>query len=474
MAFRTHRAIEGPLLRVLHAAPLAMVATLVLSAPIACVTAPDLGNSSGTAMGSWPEWLRLNPLIEVAEGHVDRATLGALKDAAKQMAKGHARDADQILAKSSEGPGRHWISVARANLAALSFTTCIRGVAWRLPNGEEEAPVRSVDFEATTRIEPGDISVESMLTNLDTAIASSAKESPLVVQARIARARATAFVASCAPNEDVASRARGILNSDLASLASRAHLTPDLAYIWAGVQMNAYSGTAARPFLLQAQAGGFDDPSVVYMLALIALEAREFGTADTLAEQASRRYAELGDKNQQAQSLFVRGEASRQSDDPATATTHYESALALVPNHVVAMIGLLRLKHDHNRIDALELLQQNIKTLLGSQTLADDNALQISEELEFFVINLNEELFLAELAREALVLEIERETDPIRRGLRYFYAATLDARLGDYAAAQGHAAMAEVEFSESPIKAPVDPRLFLDRLAEANATSRSW
>jgi hypothetical protein len=41
-------------------------------------------------------------------------------------------------------------------------------------------------------------------------------------------------------------------------LAAENHLTPDLAYMWAGVQMQTYSGAAARPFLLQALEGGFD------------------------------------------------------------------------------------------------------------------------------------------------------------------------------------------------------------------------
>ena len=49
--------------------------------------------------------------------------------------------------------------------------------------------------------------------------------------------------------------------------------------------MNEYSGAAARPFLLQAQEGGYRDPSVSYLLAVIALEQGDHDRADALERQ---------------------------------------------------------------------------------------------------------------------------------------------------------------------------------------------
>ena len=137
-------------------------------------------------------------------------------------------------------------------------------------------------YDPATKIGPGDLSVEALLTNLDDAIEAGKQSPALATQARIARVRVTGFVASCPANPEVEKRASGVMNSDLATLAAENHLTPDLAYMWAGVQIQAYSGAAARPFLLQALEGGFDDPSVTYMLAAIAFEQSELAEAETL------------------------------------------------------------------------------------------------------------------------------------------------------------------------------------------------
>jgi tetratricopeptide (TPR) repeat protein len=426
-------------------------------------------------MGSWSEWLDLSPLVEVAAGHVDRPTRDTLEEASKLLADGKARSADRVLARASDSSGRHWISVARADLAALNFTVCIRGVAWRLPDDREEALERRIDFDPETRIEAGDISVEAMLSNLDAALASGADDSPLTTQARIARARVTAFVANCSPNDDVASRANGILSSDLATLAAQAHLTPDLAYLWAGIQMSTYSGAAARPFLLQAKEGGFSDPSVTYMLAIIALDGREIEQADQLAKEAAEAYGTLGDRLQQAQCVFLRGEAALQGEKPELARGHFEAALEIVPDHVAAIVGLTRLELEADGAsEAAQALNDLLPRLMGAGELEAAQATEAAEaaeaaavaaNLEALVVMTNEDILLAEVCREALLTNIDAESDAMRRGLRYFFAATLDVRLGDYQAAQGHAGTAELEFEETGLPAPVNPREFLDRLA---------
>ncbi len=427
------------------------------------------GQAREIPMGSWPAWQDLGPLLVAAESHVDATSWQALEQAQLLLREGKPLAADRELAKLASGSSRRWIAVARADLAALYFTTCIRGVAWRLPEQVGER-ARTIDFDPATKIGPGDLSVEALLTNLDDALQAEAGGA-LATQARIARVRVTSFAASCPANEEVERRAVAIMNSDLATLAAENHLTPDLAYVWAGLQFQTYSGTAARPFLLQARDGGFDDPSVGYMLAMIAFEAREYAEAEQLAAAASDRYAEFGDPSQRAQCELLRGEVALASDRLADARTHFRSAIELAPTRVGALIGLTEVtRRDQGAPAAAEQLHGQIVTLTGSDDLDDRSAPVLADTLEALIIVANaSEIEIAQITREALLMTIDGETDPYRRGLRYFYAATLEVRLGDYEAARGHAITAQLEFEDSGLPVPdkADPRAFLDRLAEA-------
>ena len=423
-------------------------------------------------MGSWPAWQDLSPLLEVAESQVDAATFAALERARELLHEGKPRAADAALGEANRGVGRHWIAVARADLAAFYFQTCIRGVAWRLPAQLDEGLHREVDFDPATRIEPGDLSVEALLTNLDDAVEAGKQSPSLLTQALIARVRVAGFAASCPANEEVGRRAALVMNTDLATLAAEVHLTPDLAYLWAGVQMQTYSGAAARPFLLQALDGGFDDPSVGYMLATIAYEQGELDDAEALAAEAQERYAGVDDRSQQAQCAYLRGEIARAGQRWDPALGHYRQAIALDAQHTAAMVGIAAASL--GRGDALkagELLAKQIHTLMrGDEELDEPGALAVIDALESLVIVANADtLEVSQVTRDALLLNIDGQDDPFRRGLRYFYAATLEVRLGDYDSARGHAATAALEFEDSWVNLPAkaDPRIFLDRLAEA-------
>ncbi|KIG15428.1 hypothetical protein DB30_05624 [Enhygromyxa salina] len=437
-----------------------------------CVRA-GMGQQAEVPMGSWPAWQDLTPLIEVAKAHTDGPALEAMQQARELLREGKAFSADKLLAAAASSSGRHWIAIARADVAAMYFTTCIRGVAWRLP--DDPGPhQRSVDYDPSTKVAPGDLSVEALLTNLDDAIEAGKSSPALATQARIARVRVTGFAASCPPNPEVGKRASLIMNSDLAALAAEQHLPPDLAYMWAGVQMQTYSGAAARPFLQRALEGGFDDPSVGYMLAAIAYEQGELEEAERLASEAATRYAELGDLSQRAQVSALRGEIALLAKRFDAAAKHFELAVKLLPNHTGAMLGVAEVERERNgAISASERLTQLIRGLtLQDQELDELLALQIVDDLESLVIIANQdEIQIAQITRDALLFEIDLEEDPFRRGLRYFYAAALEVRLGDYDSARGHAATAGMEFDETwvPIPAKADPRAFLDRLAEASA-----
>ncbi|HEY8378420.1 MAG TPA: hypothetical protein VIK91_18110, partial [Nannocystis sp.] len=151
-----------------------------------CKGRSSLGPDPGAAQiagGTWQQWLTLEPLVELARAHATPATVAALEKASALLREGKARSADEVLAPLADSEGRHWISVARADLAAIYFTVCIRGVAWRLVDLDKKAPPsRTSDYREDTKLGPGDIAVEAMLTNLDAAVAGA--EPVLQTQAR--------------------------------------------------------------------------------------------------------------------------------------------------------------------------------------------------------------------------------------------------------------------------------------------------
>lgn len=440
-----------------------VLATALMSTAACKPEVPPGAPGRATAMGHWDAWGDLGPLVEVARTHAPEPTILALEEASALLRRGKAASADARLSRTADTSGRHWIAVARADLAALHFTVCIRGVAWRLSDEiTPSATDREIDFSEKTRVQPGDVSVEALLTNLDAALASGVPA--LVTQARIARARVAAFAQRCAANEDVARLAQNTVENDLATLAAHGHLTPDLSYMWAGVQMNRFSGSAARPFLLQAREGGFDHPAVTFMLAVIALEERDLDRADELAREAAENYVKLGDPRNLAEARFVRGEVARARGDLEAAPKHYTAALEEAPLHVPSMLAIAELTRSRaGEPDAIDFLHAQLPRLLLKGTLDEERAREAASNLEALVIMATEPL-MAQLSRDALLLDIDAEPDPMRRGLRYFYAATLDVRLREYEVAHGHGVLARDEFDTAGNGAPVDVQAFLDRL----------
>ncbi len=419
---------------------------------------------SAVAMGDWYAWRDLTPLIEVAESHAPEPAVRALKDASKLVRDGKAASADKRLADAASGAGRQWVAVARADLAALHFSMCIRGVAWRLVDGEEpSATERKMDFSEQTKVEPGDVSVFALLTNLDEPVASD--EEALAVQARIARARVAAFSQRCPANDEVAEMSASTLEADLATLAAEGHLTPDLAYLWAGVQMNRFSGTAARPFLLQAREGGFDHPAVTFMLAVIALEEEKLDEADSLASESIERYAQLEDSGNVGEGWFVRGEVARARKDDKGAKAHYAKALTANPLHAPSILATATIiASATNPDDAVDYVAKRLQPFMLEGTLDAEGVREVGMNLESVVFMATEPL-AAQISRDALLTSIDSELDPMRRGLRYFFAATLDVRLGEYEVAHGHGVLAKEEFAESGNPPPVDIEQFLQRVA---------
>src|SRR5262245_44620297 len=102
---------------------------------------------AATAMGNWTAWRDLSPLVEAVRDHAPEPATSAIERASAQLREGKPRSADRTLADASGGAGHHWIAVARGDLAALHFALCIRGVAWRLIDGQTPSPTdRKADY----------------------------------------------------------------------------------------------------------------------------------------------------------------------------------------------------------------------------------------------------------------------------------------------------------------------------------------
>jgi len=437
---------------------------LAVTLATACKSSvPPGAGTNATAMGDWKSWRDLTPFIEVAEHHAPENAVKALERARTLLREGKPKSADAVLSEAADGAGQPWIAVARADLAALHFTLCIRGIAWRLQDGKMPSPTdRAVDFEEGTRIEPGDVSVEAILTNLDVPLASQTPA--LVTQARIARARVAAFASQCAANPDVAEMAQRTVEGDLATLAAEGHLTPDLAYLWAGVQMTKFSASAARPFLVQAREGGFDHPAAVFMLAVIALEERELDRAEKLAHEAIDAYRSIGDDAHVAEGDYLLAEIARARKQPDTARKHYEAALKRYPTHGPSILALASLARATKGEDAGTAVIHAALPKLLLQGPLDENQARLAADNLQQLLSLAIEPMQVQLVRDALLDRIDSEKDAMRRGLRYFFAATLDVRLREYEIAHGHGVLAKEEFAESSVPAPVDIEKFLERL----------
>jgi tetratricopeptide (TPR) repeat protein len=444
----------------------ALVLVLALAMPLGCRPRVPAGSadSDATAMGHWDEWRDLSPLVEIARTHAPQSAADAIDRASALLRENKAASADRALAVVSGGAGHHWIAVARADVVALHFSLCIRGVALRIEDGARpSATDRKADFSENTRVEPGDVSVEATLVNLDAAVSSG--EPALATQARIARARVAAFAQQCAANQNVGEMAQQVVESDLATLAAEGHLTPDLAYLWAGVQMTRFSGSAARPFLLQAKEGGFDHPAVTFMLAAIALEQRELDQADEYAKAAAAVYVETGDVEHQAEVRFLQGEIARARKQPKAARTHYEAALAIDATHSASILARAELDIAADEETAILGLQRGLKALLLEGALDETTARVAATNVEQLLV-LALEPHQIQLVRDALLQRIDDESDAMRRGLRYFFAAMLDVRLREYQVAHGHGVLAKEEFATSGVRPPIDIEAFLGKLRE--------
>ena len=149
---------------------------------------------------------------------------------------------------------------------------------------------------------------------------------------------------------------------------------------------------------------------------------------------------------------------------PADARAAFDQALALDPGQPAAILGSARLLEAEPDA-AYALLVEKLNGIYGADPLDENTVQQLTERLESLVYLADEDMALSQDLRDAMLDEIDVDEDPARRALRYFFAATLDARLGEFSMAHGRAAIAETEAQDAVVTVPVDIRAFLERVA---------
>src|SRR5690606_38595792 len=212
---------------------------------------------------------------------------------------------------------------------------------------------------------------------------------------------------------------------------------------------------------------GFEHPAVFHMLAATSLEQRELEPAEEFAGKALQAYEQQKDHSGMAQVWHLRSEIARArggKDAAARARAHAKRALELDPRYVPALLTLADMELEAGReSDAMDLVHRRLGAWLGEKPFDAASLEEGAATLEGLVIAV-EEPAMVQLVRDALLLRIDRGSDPARRGLRYFCAATLAARLQEFQLAHGHGVLAREEFGESELDPPMDIEAFLERV----------
>ena len=199
-------------------------------------------------------------------------------------------------------------------------------------------------------------------------------------------------------------------------------------------------------------------------------QARIGEEASARALESATAFEALGDNERAAQAHALRGEAiwraaeGTDTPDMSTARQSFETSLALNAGEPTAILGLARIA----RLEGpgpREVLAARLSSLYGAGELDEAAARELSGRLEAIVYMTDEDLELSQTLRDALLNEIDLDEEPGRRALRYFFAAVLDARLGEFSTAHGRAAVAAMEAEELDFPMPIDIRAFMDRVS---------
>lgn len=396
---------------------------------------------------SWHSWLSMELPVKIASSRVSKRSSKLFDAFAKAAQQGdYPRAIAQLDNLPHNTAARAWSVILRGQLAGLHTQACAQG-QW-------------LELRASKKARPARLSMLEILDGLEPLAASPDKI--LARQAEIAQARILVIARDCPGARTVQQRAREKLRTTLSHLSRDMgdSLPPDLCFLWANEELEGGKPARASKWLDRARAQGLDDPRIDLATAQAAFEEKRFKDAERFAakgaKRLNKRHPEL---RAQAWSLAARSSWARSCHD---STRNYlaraQSAQAYHPS-LLAMQSLLASQAPERCSEELasklaplwELPWKEAPTLIWALD-------ELMREADRDGPN-----SLRCLA-SALVWDIDTCPEPALRGTRYFYAATLDTRLGLVQSALGRAIVARTEFDSA---GAAHPRLPVQELIDA-------
>lgn len=402
---------------------------------------------SRSPQDNWSSWIRMELPVKIASARVSKRSAELFEAFAHAVQHG---DYPQAIAQLGNTPhdslARKWSVVLRAQLAGLHAQACAQGQWLELRASKEARPAR--------------LSMLELLDGLDPLLAAS--DRILARQATIAQARILVIARDCPGARTVQQRARERLRSNLSQLSKDMgdSLPPDLCYLWANEELQAGNAARASKWLDRARAQGLDDPRIDLAQAQAAFEDKRFDDAEKLAAKGATRLAKnQAEMRAQAWSLAARSSWARSSK--VTTSEHLARAQKAQAHHP-SLLALHSLIASQTPERCSEELASKLAPLWKLAWKEAPALLWALDEL------------MREADRDgpdslrclasALVWNVDACPEPALRGIRYFYAATLDTRLGLVESALGRAIVARSEFESA---GSAHPKLPVQELIDA-------
>lgn len=384
--------------------------------------------------------------VQLAKSRVSKKNATHFDRFEREVQAGRYAPALIALQSASQDPlAKAWAQVLRGQLAGLHTQACLNGQWLRF------APYHPKD---TTQV--------SMITLLDELSKLSGHTDPVLAnQAQIAQVRIMAIAQDCPGSRSVQERARTRLPVVLGTLADAQgpSLPPDLAYLRATLALEQEQWGDTRRWLAVARNQGLDDPRTTLALAQSWFGQRNWARAQSLATQSAKAMPKTVEP--------LRAAAWTLAARAAWAQGHATHAKALLkqarlaqPHHADALALVLRM-HASTPLSCQGPLAKEIGQIWNLSWSAPPELFWTFDEL-LSRLDQPDPDPLGCLAA-FLIWNVDEEPDPALRAIRYYYAATLDARLGDPESALGHALLARSEFELAgsprhplPIEALID------------------
>lgn len=403
-------------------------------------------NSAKKTQDPWTQWYQMQLPVQIASAQVSPEQARKFKRFQKQVQAGNYRDALATI----QDPGKSlqdqaWTHIVTGQLAGLHTRSC-EGGQW-------------LYFSEPKPSKRARLSMLNVLDKLSSLRKS--KESTIATQAKTASARVMVIARDCPGASTVQNKAKRELPAILAELAQAqsTSLPPDLAYLWATLLLEQEQWSKARHWLKVAKDQGLDDPRITLAEAQAHYGEGDYALALSRSVQGAKAIPQ-DFKGPAADAWTLAARSAWAMNKATLAAKHLKRALQSDPVHpgAWALRILMRAEPTSACTDQLPARLEPLWDIPWAQSptlfwLLDDVLVLLDQEGEAALRCL----------AQALVWNIDQEPDPALRGIRYFYAATLDTRLGDLPGALGRALLARAEFESAgsprhplPVQALID------------------